>query len=897
MRYSRLSESASKSGYQIVERLGEGGNGIVYKAIHNRTSQEVAVKILCYPQGGARQEYQKGFEREARLCAELRHPNIVRLLDKGHLTDEVKYAAFEYVPGDTLKEYLRKKGPLPPCEAHSIMLQILDGLVCAHARGIVHRDIKPQNIMISPMETGLLVKILDFGIADFDTSLNLSEKNTAASVNLALGTPAYSAPEQLKGLLPTVKTDLYAWGLLLIECLTGEPAIRGKNTAEIAFQQLSSDEVLLPYFLFDHPLAVLLRRVLKKDHQFRPGNTREIYEQFKKINLDDLKTFRTTTSGSGIDTAGVQAAEEKTIDINLYWQTQASEKLFITILCVSYFVESLLPEQFDPHERMTAEIQTLCTDVVSRFGGSCAESLPGIMLFYFGYPRSAETDSRMALLAAKEVSEQLAALQSRQKSLFRIINNLNLHVGWVNYRRGEKPGGPGVHETVFQNKLARPGRILLSQAAAEAMKPWANPKIVNDSAERNITLYEVDEFQPCTNTFKTALYPGWVFHGRRNELNQLKDAWEHSCPDDVVTIKVKGEMGIGKTALLSEFAGQLHHPKPSVKLFGCSPENQRNALSPFLDWLKKEWRIEKASEEERVQTIHREIIKHDLDPDTYLPVIYAWLVGPLPAWLDASRHPPERQKSILMEALVRIVSDTKCATGLILILDDAHWLDSDSASLVAKLAAARRNRNMMILYSYRYETDITRIIPAIQTLELARMDLSDSEKIIRNISGHEPISTESIQSIIMQSDGVPLFIEELTRLQLNQNLLYAHKTAAKRAPELSASRIPQSLRGVLFSRLQSLGAAKETAQIAAAIGDEFTLDLLRKISSKPDSCFKEDIRTLSEISLIQPHSDEKNRYAFRHRLMRDAAYESLSNDMKAAIHLQIHRQVKSRSPC
>lgn len=181
--------------YELLETLGSGGYGTVYRARHRRTGASVAIKVVRLQEGGRQVER---FHRETMLCASLHHPHIVQLLDKGEQGDCV-YGVFEYVPGETLKSLIRRQGVLTAAEAGRLMAEVLDALDCAHAAGIVHRDLKPDNVMVTSTGAVRHAMVLDFGIGTVIPQFAGPQVSQLTMGDECLGTPAYSAPEQLRG--------------------------------------------------------------------------------------------------------------------------------------------------------------------------------------------------------------------------------------------------------------------------------------------------------------------------------------------------------------------------------------------------------------------------------------------------------------------------------------------------------------------------------------------------------------------------------------------------------------------------------------------------------------------------------------------------------------------------
>jgi len=220
--------------YSILERWGVGGMGCVYVASHaTLKDQRYAIKIL-YGELAGQREYAERFAREADACARLNHPNIVSVLDFGTTPERIDYMVMEFVPGRTLREVIQAEAPLPFQRAASIARQIASGLSFAHARGIIHRDVKPANVMVMESDLGERVKLLDFGIV-LELSPETSGRLTATGV--ALGTPVYMAPEQIRDVPIGPTADLYALGATLYEMITGRPPFDG-NALKVAATKL-----------------------------------------------------------------------------------------------------------------------------------------------------------------------------------------------------------------------------------------------------------------------------------------------------------------------------------------------------------------------------------------------------------------------------------------------------------------------------------------------------------------------------------------------------------------------------------------------------------------------------------------------------------------------------------
>ncbi|MEJ2085697.1 MAG: serine/threonine-protein kinase, partial [Acidobacteriota bacterium] len=269
-------DNETLSHYRIVTKLGAGGMGEVYRAEDTRLGREVAIKIL--PQAFTEdRERLARFEREARMLAALDHPNIATIFDVDD-ADETHFLVMQLAEGETLAERI-KRGPLPIDESLRIGRQIAEALEYAHARGIIHRDLKPANVMVAP---GGQVKVLDFGLAkaleseseSLDDSALLSASPTLTRdmtrEGVILGTAAYMSPEQAKGETVDEQADIWAFGCVFYEMLTGHRTNPGNSSAEVIAKILEAEPIwdALPT---QTPVAVrrLLRRCLAKDPKMR----------------------------------------------------------------------------------------------------------------------------------------------------------------------------------------------------------------------------------------------------------------------------------------------------------------------------------------------------------------------------------------------------------------------------------------------------------------------------------------------------------------------------------------------------------------------------------------------------------------------------------------------------
>jgi len=312
--------------YEVLSVIGEGGFGIVYKARQISTGQIVAVKLLhadLMEDEVYAVEYAARFEREMQVIGQLKHPNIVRLIDKGRVDSGALFMVLEYIEGRSLYDVLTKDGKLSVAETIHLTTQVLDALQAAHELGIVHRDLKPHNIMLTSTGYRRNAMVLDFGIAGVVEGARGVDYRTLTKASEIRGTPSYMAPEQLRAKTLTPQSDLYAWGLVFLECLTGKPIVQGESPFDVALTQVGDDPVPIPAGLFGDDLHEVLRRTTAKPLEERYKNASEIFKAMDtcrslilpavEVDLDDEEPKPKNVSG---DLSTAETAILNNVDID-----------------------------------------------------------------------------------------------------------------------------------------------------------------------------------------------------------------------------------------------------------------------------------------------------------------------------------------------------------------------------------------------------------------------------------------------------------------------------------------------------------------------------------------------------------------------------------------------------
>ena len=259
------------SNFHINERIGEGGMGTVYKATDLHLNRTVAIKML-HPMLVSNPDSFKRFRNEAHLSARISHPNVATLFNF-QAVDDTHFIIMEYVKGQALDDLLALQGRLPEAEAAKIILQVLEGLGAAHELGIMHRDLKPGNIMITHRG---FVKLMDFGIARLENTERMTRQNSV------IGTLEYLSPELIKGGAPSKASDLYAVGVMFYEMLSGQSLHSGDSEAAVMYQ-IAHEKAKVQLPGVNKRLVQIIKKLVQKDPNKRYQSTQTVIQDLEKL--------------------------------------------------------------------------------------------------------------------------------------------------------------------------------------------------------------------------------------------------------------------------------------------------------------------------------------------------------------------------------------------------------------------------------------------------------------------------------------------------------------------------------------------------------------------------------------------------------------------------------------
>jgi TOMM system kinase/cyclase fusion protein len=858
--------------FEIVERLGIGGMAVVFLAKDTVLDRTVAIKFVTIEVlSVAPAEVIERFKLEARASARLSHENIVRIFDLG-TSNSVPFLIMEHLEGRPL-DSIEMHQELDALGAVRIMADVARGLSHAHKAGIVHRDLKPSNVFI--VKDGR-AKIVDFGLAS--VAFGLDSRGTEW---LALaGTPRYMSPEQWKGEPQDARTDIWAAGVMLFEMLVGRPPFPGDSLVDVRKLVLSREPATPVRKLrpdLPEEAGRLIERLLAKDATKRLPTADELLDGLVALEVALSRTIRRATQ--------VAAAAKDQPRI----QPERRQATFLS--CALADLMPLSEElELDDFSALLDGFFEVCATVVRQLEGTVLTSLGGRVVACFGFPIAHEDDAQRAVRAGFLIAGALGGFPRRDGAPH--AAQIGVHTSLAIASRLPGTGddatpilqGEAPHVAMWLEEKARANEILMSRRTQMLVRNMFETEVVGgltpEGATRAIETYRALRPDPTARPNEHGMAEGLTpLVGREAEVKELRSLWDRSRGGEGQFVMLAGEAGIGKSRLVEllkeQIATQPHH------LVGCQSwlHFKNTAFYPVATGLRRIFGL--TPEMPALDQLEKlEVFLSDLGIalDEHVPLFASLLSIPLSGGYVAPTLSPDLLKGKVIEAIVTTLLRLAAHEPTLLLLEDLHWSDTSTLELLGVLQGRMTSARLMLLMTFR--PDFAPPWPErtnLHRITLARLTASQTVAMAAFASQGRNLPTEVVEQVVRRTDGIPLFVEELTRMVADAWEQATQKGEAVNVQTFASSTIPETLSELLLARLDRLADnGKEVAQLGAVLGREFPYALIERASTLDETSLRAGLMQLVEAGVMRPEGQgDETQYVFKHALIQDAAYQSL----------------------
>jgi len=578
---------------------------------------------------------------------------------------------------------------------------------------------------------------------------------------------------------------------------------------------------------------------------------------------------------------------------------EEAERRHITVMFADLVGSTQLAAHMDPEDlRDLFNAYSRCVDeTISQFGGSVAQYMGDGVVVYFGYPRAHEDDAEQAVRAGLELVAAVGRLRTRIPQRIRV----GIATGLVVVGNMIPAGVVGETPNLAQRlqSVAKPNMVVISEGTRRLIGNLFQLEDLGLLELKGISAparaWSVLHASNSTSRFDALHSSGMIdLVGRDEECDLLHRRWLKAVEGEGQVVMLSGEAGIGKSHLAAALMQLLANEPHRALRYYCSPQQQNSPLHPIIG------HIERAAGFARDDTPQGKLDKLDaLLRQTATPIEDAGLIADMLSLPNDGRYPeselsPRERRQKTMDALLRRIETFSHSAPVLMVFEDAHWADPTSIELVGRLVSRIGSHRVLFVVTFRPEFEPPWIGHAyITIITLNRLAPWKVVTLIDRIVGNHSLDEALRQDIIERTDGIPLFVEEMTKAVLETvSEREARRTVALIPPMASA--VPASLHASLMARLDRLGPAKELAQIGAAIGREFPHELLAKVARRPDAMLEAQLDSLVHAGLLfRQGSPPDATYLFKHALVQDAAYGLLLREPRRELHARIAETLES----
>ena len=583
-------------------------------------------------------------------------------------------------------------------------------------------------------------------------------------------------------------------------------------------------------------------------------------------------------------------------------ETPAGERRQLTVMFCDLVGSTALSEQLDPEELQTIvrTYQEVSAQVIERYAGYIAQYLGDGLLVYFGYPAAHEDDAARAIRAGLEIITALDQARSQFPQPVQV--RIGIHTGPVvigQMGAGERYEQLALGETPniaarVQGK-AEPDEVLMSTATQRLVAGLFKTQDRGSHDLKGIStpqlLYRVTAESQAQSRFEAAVRTGLTpLVGREDELAFLRQRWAQAQAGNGQAVLISGEPGIGKSRLMQELRERAASAGATHMTFQCSPYHHNSALYPIIEHLQRLLQfVPDDTPQTKLAKLQQTLGRYHFPQANTLALLATFLSLPHPEGVPDLTVSPQQQKELTQAAFVAWLIEETEQQAVYTSWEDLHWADPSTLEVLEILLTQVPTSRLLAVLTFRPE-----FVPPwgvrsyLSQLTLSRLGQTQVGTMVEQVTGGKTLPKEVLAQITAKTDGVPLFVEELTKMVVESNLVRAVNNHYKLSGPLAPLAIPSTLQDSLMARLDRLAPVKEVAQLGATIGREFSYELLQAISPLDAAVLQQALQQLLEAELVfQRGILPQARYVFKHALVRDTAYQSLLKSRRQQLHQQV----------
>jgi class 3 adenylate cyclase/tetratricopeptide (TPR) repeat protein len=597
-----------------------------------------------------------------------------------------------------------------------------------------------------------------------------------------------------------------------------------------------------------------------------------------------------------------------------------AERRQLTVMFCDLVGSTPLAEQLDPEDlrQVILAYQQTCADQIRRFEGYLARYVGDGLLVYFGYPQAHEDDAQRAIRVGLGIVAALPALNRQLQQTVKILRDfplqvrIGIHTGLVvvgdmgggGYRDPMAIVGETPNIAARVQGIAEPNAVLISEATARLVQGLFECHARGPQALKGVStpmpVYHVLRESDVQSRFEVAVRTGLTpLVGRAEELGLLRRRWEQAKAGEGQVILLSGEPGIGKSRLVQTLKEHASAEGATRIEFRCSPYHQNSAFSPIIEHLQRLLQFAPhETSRAKLSKLQQALAAYRFPQADTVLLLAALLSLPYPEGAPPLTLSPQKQKQKTQEALVAWIIEEAEKAAVFCAWEDLHWADPSTLEVLTLFLGQVPTVRLLTLLTFRPEFQ-----PPwgnrshFSQLTLSRLGRNQVEAMVERVTGGKALPAEVVQQIVAKTDGVPLFIEELSKMVLESGLVAAVGDHYEVTAALSPLAIPSTLHDSLMARLDRLAPVKEIAQLGATLGREFSYELLHAVSPLDEGTLQQGLRQLVEVELLyQRGLPPQATYFFKHALIQDTAYQSLLKSTRQQYHRQIVHVLEEQFP-